>query len=167
MRFNQVKQIRRGVVIPLMALLLIPLLAMMSFSIDIGYAVEVKAELVNATDAAALAGAQQLQASYQQWQAASTSNKSTVLTNAIALAKATATAVANSNKAGGTSVQLVAAEVEVGYTNAIGTYQVTIPSGVFPNTVTVTARRTTRACPIATANSRCFLARSWEKVASH
>jgi Flp pilus assembly protein TadG len=149
------------VVILFMAFLIIPLLAMMAFSVDLGYVIEVRAELVNATDAAALAGVQQLYAPYQQWLAAAStgnlvanltglqgsfgSSQSAILSNAIALAKATATAVANSNRAGGASVQLVAADVDVGYTDASGKYysgnQGKIPSANFPNTVIVSARR--------------------------
>ena len=122
MKLHRANKVRRGVVIPLVALLLIPLLAMMAFSIDIGYGVEVRAELVNATDAAALAGVQQLYGPYKQWQTAPASNKNSVLGDAITLAKATATAVANSNRAGGSTVQLVPADVDVGYTDAQGNY---------------------------------------------
>jgi Flp pilus assembly protein TadG len=151
MRLHRANKIRRGNVVPLIALLLIPLLAMMAFSIDIGYGVEVRAELVNATDAAALAGVQQLYAPYKQWQSASTSNKSTILSNAITLAKATVTAVANANAAGGSNLQLVAGDIDVGYTDATGNYysgnQGQIPSSAFPNTVTVTARRDNTSLP--------------------
>jgi Flp pilus assembly protein TadG len=145
MRLNRPNKVRRGVVTPLMALLLIPLLAMMAFAIDIGYEVEVRAELVNATDAAALAGVQQLYTPYRQWLLATPANQTTILNNAITNAKATATAVANSNRAGGMNVQLVPADVDVGYTDANGNYysgnQGQIPATAFPNTVVVTARR--------------------------
>jgi Flp pilus assembly protein TadG len=151
MKPARVTEARRGVVIPLVALLLIPLLAMMAFSIDIGYGVEVRAELVNAADAAALAGVQQLYAPYKQWVAATGSVKTTILNNAVSNAKATATAVANSNRAGGASVQLVASDVDVGYTDASGAYysgnQGSIPAGAFPNTVKVTSRRDNTSLP--------------------
>lgn len=151
MRLNRAKNLRRGVVIPFVALLLIPLLGMMAFSIDIGYAVEVRAALVNATDAASLAGVQQLYGPYQQWAAASANAKGSIVSNAITLAKATATAVAKANKAGGSAVQLVAGDVDVGYTDAKGNYysgnQGTIPSTAFPNTVMVTARRDNSSLP--------------------
>jgi Flp pilus assembly protein TadG len=136
---------RLGAVIPLVALLLVPILAMMAFSIDIGYAVAVRAELVNAADAAALAGVEQLYTPYKQWQPATGSAKTTIYTNAIALAKSTATAVANVNRAGTTLLQIVSSDVDVGYTDATGTYysgnQGLIPANTFPNTVVVTARR--------------------------
>jgi hypothetical protein len=118
---------------------------MMAFSVDIGYAIAARAELVNTADAAALAGVQQLYSPYTQWQTASSGNKSTIVTNAITLAKATVTAVANANYVGGSSVQLLAGDIDVGYTDATGKYysgnQGQIPSTAFPNTVTVTARR--------------------------
>jgi len=126
-------------------------MAMMAFSIDLGYAVEVRAELVNATDAAALAGVQQLYGPYRPWLMASGSSKTSILTDAIALAKATAMAVARSNKAGGTAVQLVAADLDVGYTDASGKFfsgnQGRIPPAAFPNTVMVTARRDNSSLP--------------------
>jgi Flp pilus assembly protein TadG len=118
---------------------------MMAFSVDIGYAIAARAELVNTADAAALAGVQQLYSPYTQWQSASAANKSTIVTNATTLAKATVTAVANANYVGGSNVQIVAGDIDVGYTNATGKYysgnQGQIPSTAFPNTVTVTARR--------------------------
>jgi hypothetical protein len=155
---------------------------MMAFAIDIGYAVEVRSELVNATDAAALAGVQQLYGPYQQWLAAtgaansnvisnilstvtstltsSSATPSSIVTNAITLAKATATAVANSNRAGGSSVQLVSADVDVGYTDATGKYysgsQGTIPSTAFPNTVIVTARRDNTNLPSSNGEVKLF-----------
>jgi Flp pilus assembly protein TadG len=153
MRLDSAKKIRPGVVIPLMAFLIIPLIAMMAFSIDIGYAIEVRAELVNAADAASLAGVQQLYKPYRQWLAAagSGSSPSGIVSNAITLAKATATAVANGNKAGGLFVQLVPGDVDVGYTDATGKYysgnQGKMPSTAFPNTVIVTARRDNTSLP--------------------
>src|SRR5579872_6988230 len=51
---------RRGTVVVLTAILLIPLFAMLAFCIDLGYMVRVKADLQNAADACALAGACEL-----------------------------------------------------------------------------------------------------------
>jgi hypothetical protein len=124
---------------------------MMAFSIDIGYLVEARAELVNATDAAALAGSQQLYGPYQQWQLATSAGKSTIYANAITLAKATATAVANSNSVAKASVQMVSSDVDVGYTDASGKYYSgnagAIPANTFPNTVKLTARRDNTSLP--------------------
>src|SRR5690348_6455203 len=55
---------RRGAVAPLAALLMTMLVGMLAFSIDVGYICAVEAELQNAADSAALAGAQQLQTLY-------------------------------------------------------------------------------------------------------
>jgi Flp pilus assembly protein TadG len=147
----RLKKLRRGAILLLVAILLVPFLAMVAFSVDIGWGVEARAELVNVTDAAALAGAQQLYANYSQWQTASSSNQSTVLANATVLARATATAVANSNSVGGVSLQLVSTDIDVGYTDSNGTYysgnQNRIPSGSFPNTVKVIGRRDNTSLP--------------------
>ncbi len=51
---------RRGVVVVFVAILLIPLLAMVAFAVDIGYLKVVQGELQNAADAACLAGGSQL-----------------------------------------------------------------------------------------------------------
>src|SRR5882672_3669429 len=83
MRFlREAKHRRRGAIVPLFALLLIPLMAMLAFSIDVGYMVLTKAELQNAADAAALAGAQKLQTLYVQYNLPNQSQQATVLSNA-------------------------------------------------------------------------------------
>lgn len=51
---------RKGAVLPLVAILLIPTLAMVAFAVDIGYISVVGKEVQNAADSAALAGAAQL-----------------------------------------------------------------------------------------------------------
>src|SRR5262245_9142439 len=63
-------QRRRGAVVPLFAILLVPLIGMLAFSIDIGWIALVKTDLQTAADAAALAGAEKLQALYVNYQAA-------------------------------------------------------------------------------------------------
>ncbi len=160
MKLAHAKKSRRGIVIVLVAVLLIPLMGMMAFSIDIGYAVEVRAELVNATDAAALAGVQQLYSPYRQWLLATGSTKTTLYNNAITSAKATATAVANSNKAGGATVQLVTGDVDVGYTDGSGRYYSgnsgNIPANTFPNTVMVTSRRDNTSLPSSNGEVSLF-----------
>jgi Flp pilus assembly protein TadG len=158
---------RPGAVIPLIALLLIPLLAMMAFAIDIGYSVETRAELVNATDAAALAGVQQLIKPFQQWRTASSSSQTTLLANATTLAKATVAAVAGSNSSGGVSLQVVAADVDVGYTDGSGTYYSgnagKIPAATFPNTVVVTLRRDNTSPPNSNGELPLFFGRALGK----
>ena len=50
----------RGQILPIMTLVLIALLGIGAFAIDVGYAYYAKRQLQSATDAAALAGAQDL-----------------------------------------------------------------------------------------------------------
>jgi Flp pilus assembly protein TadG len=162
MKYMHRQLARRGAVIPMVALLLIPLLAMMAFSIDIGYAVAVQAELVNAADAASLAGVQQLYSGYQQWQSATGSAQTTIYNNAISSAKATAIAVANANKAGGATCQIVSSDVDVGYTSNAGQYysgnQGQIAAGSFPNTVVITVRRDNTGLPNSNGEVSLFFA---------
>src|SRR5205807_709981 len=49
--------VRRGAMAPLMAILVVPLLGMMAFSVDLGWIMKTQAELQNIADSAALAGA--------------------------------------------------------------------------------------------------------------
>src|SRR5260370_2796990 len=98
------RKARRAVVIPMVAVLVMPILAMMAFSIDMGYAVEVRAELVNAADAAVLAGIQQVYIPYKQWRTATGSAKTTLFNDTITSVKATVTAVAGSNNVAGASL---------------------------------------------------------------
>jgi Flp pilus assembly protein TadG len=122
---------------------------MMAFSVDTGYMVEVRAELQRTADAAALGGIQQLYASYRSWQTASSASQSTIATTAISNAKATASAVAQNNQAGNVAIELVASDMDVGYTDGNGNYYSggAIPTGQYPNTVKVTARRDNTTLP--------------------
>src|SRR5262245_19276120 len=54
------RQIRRGVLVPLVALMLVFLLGMVAFAIDIGYTALVTTQLQATADAAALAAARDL-----------------------------------------------------------------------------------------------------------
>src|SRR6266481_341890 len=95
---------RRGAVIPLFAILLIPLLGMLAFSIDIGYIAWVRTDLQTAADAAALAGAEKLQALYVQYTMPGQTSQNAILNNAVTNTSgspmATAEAFASYNKAG-------------------------------------------------------------------
>src|SRR5260370_42518864 len=73
---------RRGAIIPLFAILLIPLVGMLAFSIDIGYIALVKTDLQTAADAAALAGAEKLQELYVQYTSPGQIAQNTILNNA-------------------------------------------------------------------------------------
>ncbi len=134
---------RRGGVAPLFAVLAIPLLGMMAFSIDVGYICLVKGELQTAADAAALAGAQKLQDLYVQYNLPNQTQKSTILANATTNVSGgpmdTAKKFAAYNTAGGVSVTLRDADVTFGFTDANGNYNGSYTG--FPNTISVVARR--------------------------
>jgi Flp pilus assembly protein TadG len=132
---------RRGAVIPLTAILLIPLIGMLAFAIDTGYIVMSKAELQNAADAAALAAAERMSTYYVQYYLPS-ANQSTVLANAKCDAKALASTYASFHKAGGTTSVVLDTtnDVEFGYMDCSTPYQSPPPCGYFPNTVEVTLR---------------------------
>src|SRR5436190_20070435 len=68
MKFNaSAKSKRAGAIAPLAALLIIPLVAMVAFAVDLGYIIQVRTDLQNTADAAALAGAQQSMEPYVHW----------------------------------------------------------------------------------------------------
>jgi Flp pilus assembly protein TadG len=139
---------RRGAVAPLVALLIIPLLGMVAFSVDLGYMITVRTELQNAADAAAMAGAQQLMQPYADYYSpGNTAQQSTVYANAVTMAKATAKAVAAQNTAGGVNIKVQDgtpnSDVQVGYYNgttftAAGSWSA---GANFPNSVKVLVRR--------------------------
>lgn len=58
---------RTGAVIPLTAILLVPILAMVAFSVDTGWVTHTENQLQSAADAAALAGAGQLASGFTQY----------------------------------------------------------------------------------------------------
>ena len=67
LRFLQNDRRRRAATVPLFAILLVPLMGMLAFSIDLGWIALVKTDLQTVADAAALAGAEQLQSLYVQY----------------------------------------------------------------------------------------------------
>jgi Flp pilus assembly protein TadG len=140
-------QSRRGMSAPLLALLLIPLMGMIAFSVDIGYMITVRTELQNAADAAAMAGAQQLMTPYAQYYTPgqTQSQKHTVFDDALSIAKSTAKAVSVKNTAGGVNINLQDGDVKVGYYDGANfTASSSWSDGAtFPNSVQVLARRDT------------------------
>lgn len=136
---------RRGAVVPLAALLMTVLMGMLAFSVDVGYIASVKAELQNAADSAALAGAEQLQSLYVQYHSPGATNQSTIYStattnNGSASPIATAERFASYNQAGGVFLQVPDSDVSIGFND--GTNPITSASTTnFPNTVTVTTRR--------------------------
>jgi Flp pilus assembly protein TadG len=139
---------RRGAVAPLTALLLIPLVAMLAFAVDMGYISHTKNELQAAADAAALAGANQLTDNFVSYYlpGVSSSKKTSLLSAASTQAKTTAKTYASYNSAGGvSSLTLLDADIELGYTAADGTYTALPTYTGYPNTVKVTLRRDSSA----------------------
>jgi hypothetical protein len=146
-----------------MALMAVPLLAMMAFSVDVGWILMARAELQNVADSAALAGATAHRYAPPTWTGGGTSpgapyglmdgfvlnyTKSPSLTQAQVLARAQANArlyaqsYAGKNNAGGvTGIKLADADVTFGYLHADMTTYDEPPSGSqFPNTVHVKVR---------------------------
>ncbi len=138
---------RRGAVIPLFAILLIPFLGMLAFSIDLGYIVLVKTDLQAAADAAALAGAEKLQALYVQYtlpgQTAQDAIFTKATTNVTGSPMATAEAFASYNKAGNVFIKVRDEDVTFGFSGTQCSCQANYGSGnrAFPNSITVVTRR--------------------------
>jgi Flp pilus assembly protein TadG len=147
MRINR-DNARRGAIAPLTAILLIPLLAMMAFSIDLGYITHTQNELQSAADAAALAGAGQLTSGFVQYYlpGQTATAKTTILSAAKANAISYAKKYAGYNGAGGVkSLTLLDSDIELGYTDTSGTYTALPTYTGYPNTVKVTLRRDSSA----------------------
>jgi Flp pilus assembly protein TadG len=156
---------RDAVVTPFAAFVMVILVGMLAFSIDIGYVVAVQAELQNAADAAALAGAQRLEGPFVQFYSPGQTDKLGVLNSVIADTTTptgptcTAQRFAALNTAGGVSVTVPSSDVSFSYWD--GTNDPVAASLTnFPNTVTVTVRRD------ATANGSLglFFARIFGKT---
>lgn len=157
---------RQGAIVPLTALVLTIVIAMVAFSVDLGWIVLVQADLQNAADSAALAGADALMDGYAKFvQAADPSSyqllpngrrkkikttvttaQTTTVTQSKQSAIDAAKLYASYNSAGGVaSLTLNDSDVELGYVDSTGTYSSTVPTGSFPNSVKVTVRRDSTA----------------------
>jgi Flp pilus assembly protein TadG len=143
MRLPKHKTWRRGAIAPLTAILLIPLLAMVAFSVDLAYLVMVQTDLQNAADSSALAGAQELIVPYVKWSlpGQTPAAQHSLRTNAISAARQAAKDYASANVAGDVNITLLDNDIEVGYTDLQGNYNPNPPESTFPNTVKVLARR--------------------------
>jgi Flp pilus assembly protein TadG len=160
MKNSPLKSQRQGAVAPLMALLLIPLLAMVAFAVDVGWMVLAQSELQAAADAAALAGAQQLLGQQVYNPSAQMYNltngfaqyylpgqtpqqQSAILSAAKTSSSQTAKNYASYNAAGKVqSLVLNDADIEFGYADNQNPPNYTpLPTYTgYPNTVTVTLR---------------------------
>jgi hypothetical protein len=151
---------RRGAVLPFMALMVVPLLAMLAFCVDLAWIVKTQAELQNVADAAALAGATAHRYAPPIWAGGGTSpgapyglmdgfvlynTHSPTLTQAQIVSQAEANSrlyaqyYAYQNSAGSLSnVVLADADVTFGFLHSdMKTYDEPVPSGMFPNTIHV------------------------------
>jgi Flp pilus assembly protein TadG len=146
---------RLGAVAPLVALLLVPLLAFVAFAVDIGWITTSTAQLQAVADAAALAGTDQLMQGYVIYNttASTTTLKTTTVAyyETLAATNAKSFAAMHGNSDIG-SVTLLDDDIEFGYTDSSYNYytgtkgqQITDGSGTsqFPNTITVTLYRGT------------------------
>jgi Flp pilus assembly protein TadG len=135
-------------VVPLFALLVVVLMGMLAFSIDLGWIALVKTDLQVTADAAALAGAEQLQQLYVQYFSPGQTNQQAILATASTNTGAAncpmfaAEQVAARNKAGNVSIQVRDQDVTFSFNNGNGDFDQNYQAhGGFPNSVTVTTRR--------------------------
>jgi len=135
---------RRGAVAVLVAILLVVFFALMSFAIDVGWMVLARAELQDAADSAALAGASQLASGYVQYNMPGQTQQQSVVQSSENTATSYAQQFAAANSAGGVdSLVLNGGDIEFGFTDSHGNY--TTPYSGYPNTVKVTMRRDSSA----------------------
>jgi Flp pilus assembly protein TadG len=157
---------RRGAVAPLVAILLVPLIAMLAFSVDIGYVICVKAQLQDAADAAALAGALQL----MDPQFNGITNTSVAANSNITAAQTAAKKFALANTAGSTTLTLPAADIVVGYMATPTNQQQTLTawsSGNLPNCIQVLLRRDSTAnTPVSLFFARVLGINTWNGTAT-
>lgn len=141
---------RHGTTLPLTALLMPFIIALVALSVDLGWIISVRCQMQAAADSAALAGAQQLlNNSYLQ----GTSNTGTASDAAMTAARAAAQKFAAKNYGGGVSLSLPdnanntsTGDIVCGYLATPTTYgqamTVSQPGvGPYPNSVQVTVRR--------------------------
>jgi Flp pilus assembly protein TadG len=146
MRLSPQANRRRGAVAVLLALLLIPLLAMVAFAVDTAWIVLTEADLQNAADSAALAGSDQLMQGYVQYYLPGQTTQTTILNNTMANARTYAKNYASYNAAGGvSSLVLNDSDITFGYTDSQGNYTPIAQYSGFPNTIKVTIRRDSQA----------------------
>ncbi len=145
---------RRAAVAPIAALLMTFLVGMLTFSIDIGYICSVQAELQDAADAAALAGAAQLQTPFVAYYAPGQTNQKQIYLTATGTTDPlgiypssfqpptpTAQQYAAYNQAGGTYINVPASDISFSFYDGTTFSAPSYAMGLFPNTINVTTRR--------------------------
>jgi Flp pilus assembly protein TadG len=147
---NRTTERRRGAVAPLVAILMIPVVAMVAFAIDVGRITMTTAELQAAADGSALAGADQLIQGYVTYYSYGATNA--IVADAETRAVQNAQAIAGMNRNSDlASVVLLEDDVEFGFTDSSYTYTagtrgeaITVNGkSEYPNTITVILRRDT------------------------
>lgn len=140
-------RIRRAAIVPLAALLMTLLVGMLAFSIDIGYICAVEAELQNAADAAALAGAQQMQNAFVSYYSPGQLQQRQIFlqvttdTSNLSSPIPTAQQYASYNMAGGVNIQVPTSDINFSYYDGTNPFIPASYPNYFPNTITVTTRR--------------------------
>jgi hypothetical protein len=140
-------RIRRAAVAPMAALLMTILVGMLAFSIDIGYICAVEAELQNAADAAALAGAQRMQNAFVAYYSPGQTQQNQIYlqvttdTSNPASPIPTAQRYAAYNQAGGVNIKVPASDISFSYYDGTNPFIPASYPNYFPNTITVTTRR--------------------------
>ena len=133
---------RRGAVAVAVALLLIPLLAFVAFCVDIGWMTTTKSELQNAADSAASAGARQLVDNYAAYSNSSQTKRQSLIVGAEQEATKYSQRFSGHNEAGGVSaLNLLSDDIQFGFTDAAGNFQLSSVYPGYPNTVQVLERR--------------------------
>jgi Flp pilus assembly protein TadG len=142
---------RRGAIAPLTAIFLAVLVGLMAFAIDLGYAASVQAQLQNAADAAALAGAERLQNLYVQYYAPGQTQQTQIFNLATADTSdpngpiRTAQRFSTANVAGGVNLQLLTSDISFSYYDGKNPFVPAQFPATFPNTITVAVRRDSTA----------------------
>ncbi len=149
-RLSSASRRRRGAVLPLTALLVVFLIALIALGVDMGYIITVRTQMQSAADAAALAGAAKLlDTSYLQ----GTGNVGTASNTAMGNARTAAQTFAHSNSGGGVALTLDAnssntagGDIVCGYiatpTNYNDAMVTTVTDvGPYPNSVQVQVHR--------------------------
>jgi Flp pilus assembly protein TadG len=136
MRLTRSENRRRGAIAPLMAILMTILLGLVAFAVDLAWIVQTQADLQNAADSAALAGAGQLMTGYVQYNLPGQTQQSRILTTSESSATTYAQNFASYNAAGGvSSLTLNSSDIVFSSTT----------NSTFPNTIQVTMRRDSSA----------------------
>jgi Flp pilus assembly protein TadG len=144
MRCQTLRPNRDGAIAPLTAILTIPLLGMIAFAVDLGWITHTKNELQSAADASALAGAAQLPDGFIAYSTASGNPDAQAAILASAKKNATTYAkqyAASNSAADVSSLALLDADIEFGFTDASNNYTPLPAYTGYPNTFKVVLRR--------------------------